>query len=35
MFHPRLAELFETVIVAGAAAHPIEVLRDHWVISIR
>src|ERR1051326_1137192 len=35
MFEPRLANLFEAVVVAGATAHPIHILRDDWMVVTR
>src|SRR4029077_3557613 len=35
VFHPRLPNLFEALIVGGAAAHPIKVLRNDWMIRTR
>lgn len=34
MFHPGMADLFKAVVVVSSTAHPIEILRDDWVISI-
>ena len=34
MFPPRLANLFEAIVVKCAAAHPVEILRNVWVIGI-
>ena len=34
MFQPRLADLFEALVVIGAAAHAIEILRNHRVIGL-
>src|SRR5438552_18920125 len=33
MFHPGMADLFKAVVVVSSTAHPIEILRDDWVIS--
>ena len=35
MFHRGLTNLFKALVVIGATAHPIEVLRDHWMIVVR
>src|SRR5260370_33661611 len=35
MFHPGLANLFEALVVTGAAAHPIKILRNNRVIVTR
>ena len=35
VFHPRLADLFKTLVVIQPAAHPIEILRNDRVISLR
>src|SRR5207237_6800210 len=35
VFHPGVADLFEALVVIGATAHPIKVLRNNRVISIR
>jgi len=35
MFHPRVADLFESLVVTGSAAHPIKILWYEWVIGIR
>src|SRR3954471_24939195 len=31
---PGLADLFEPLIIGSATAHPIEILRDNWVVGI-
>src|SRR4029079_3501115 len=35
MFKPGLTNLFEAFGVIGATAHPIEILRNNWVIRLR
>ena len=35
MFHPRLTDLFEAVVVIGPAAHPVEILWDNRMIGHR
>src|SRR4029077_20662272 len=35
MFHPRLANLLEARVIIHAAAHPIKILWNEWVISLR
>ena len=35
MFQPRLADLFEAVIVTGSAAHSIKVLRNNGMVGLR
>src|SRR5438552_15898645 len=34
MFHPRLTNLFEALLVILSSAHTIEILRHEWVIGI-
>ena len=34
MFHPGVADLFESLVVTSSAAHPIEILWHEWVIGI-
>src|SRR5262249_24431909 len=34
MFHPGMADLFESLVVTGSAAHPIKILWHDWVIGI-
>ena len=34
MFEPGLADLFEPLGIICSAAHPIKILRDHWVIGV-
>jgi hypothetical protein len=34
MLKPRLADLFEPLIIGSASAHPIEILRDNRVVGI-
>jgi len=34
VLHPRLADLFEPLIIGSATAHPIEILRDNRVVGI-
>src|SRR5882724_2050805 len=35
VLHPGVADLFKALVVIGSAAHPIKVLRNDRVISIR
>src|SRR5919197_849540 len=35
MFQPGLPDLFKAVVVIGAAAHPIKVLRNNGMIDLR
>ena len=35
MFKPGLANLFEPFGVIGATAHPIQILRNDWMIRLR
>ena len=35
MFQPGLADLFEALVVIGAAAHPVEILWDNRMIRLR
>ena|SRR2546428_14164138 len=34
VFHPGVADLFKALVITGAAAHPIKILRNDWVIGI-
>ncbi len=34
MLHPGLANLFEAIVVARPATHPIEILRNHGMVWI-
>ena len=31
---PGLAELFEPLIVSGAATHPVKILRNKWMVAV-
>jgi len=35
MLQPRLTDLFKPIVVSGAAAHPIKILRDDRMVGLR
>ena len=32
---PGLADLFEPLVVSGAATHPVKILRNKWMVAVR